>query len=180
MKTNLFLTGKPRVGKTTILKKVIKKLELVPGGFMVDRDGKERNWLSFYMLDARDFLFFKNKEVKKRVFAWREIPGEKWNISLEVFNEFGSNLLKKGYDTDIIIMDELGRFELKADKFKKSVVKALDSPYPVMGILKDEKNPFLDSIRERNDVILYRVTEYNREEVYLSVLHYLNKMLKNK
>jgi nucleoside-triphosphatase THEP1 len=49
-------------------------------------------------------------------------------------------------------MDELGRFELEAPLFLAAVTQALDSPVPVVGVLKAESNLFLDGIRARPDV----------------------------
>jgi nucleoside-triphosphatase len=48
-------------------------------------------------------------------------------------------------------MDELGRFELGSPAFLAAVGEALDSSVPVVGVLKAESNPFLDSIRARPD-----------------------------
>jgi len=48
-------------------------------------------------------------------------------------------------------MDELGRFELGSPAFLDVVREALASPIPVVGVLKAESNPFLDSIRARPD-----------------------------
>jgi len=54
----------------------------------------------------------------------------------------------------IVVMDELGRFELAEPVFLAAVREALDSPVPVVGVLKAESNPFLDAIRARPDTAI--------------------------
>ncbi len=52
----------------------------------------------------------------------------------------------------VVVMDELGRFELAAPRFQAVVRRALEAPVPVVGVLKAESNPFLDSIRAHPEV----------------------------
>jgi nucleoside-triphosphatase len=72
-------------------------------------------------------------------------------------------------------MDELGRFELEADKFQKEVFSLLASEKNVIGVIKAEENPFLDKIRQRNDIEIYQLNEDDQEQ--RAVL--LNKILEN-
>jgi len=55
MKKNIFLTGPPSSGKTTIIKKVIKKLGLPANGFYTEEERVAGKRLGFLMktLDGR-------------------------------------------------------------------------------------------------------------------------------
>ncbi len=53
-------------------------------------------------------------------------------------------------EADIVVLDELGRFELEVPEFTDAVKDALDALL-VVGVLKDESNWFLDGVRERTD-----------------------------
>ena len=55
MKKNIFLTGPPSSGKTTIIKKVIKKLGLPANGFYTEEERAAGKRLGFLMktLDGR-------------------------------------------------------------------------------------------------------------------------------
>ena len=179
MKNNIFLTGKMNSGKTTIIKKVINKLDLSTGGFMVGRDQQGLNWSSFYLLPAAVYLENKQKKIKKfkekGTFAWKDKEG-KIKIDAEVFDNYGVKLLNGGLNKDLIIMDELGRFELEAYNFQNKVLKFLKSNMFVLGVIKKEKNSFLNKVRDLLDNKPIIVREDNRDEVYNFVL----KELKNK
>ena len=80
------------------------------------------------------------------------------------------------YDSDIIIMDELGRFEIKAHDFQNKVIELLKSDKLVLGVIKLEKNKFLDKVRgllEKEPIV---VTEDNREYIYKDILKSIKKM----
>ncbi len=188
MANNYFLTGPIRVGKTTIILKLLDRLNLNPGGFFVGRAGKDKAWLKFYFIAAE--LYKKNrfnispadkaadnKVDKKLIFAYREDRCEKWVIRTEVFNNMGVELLENGICLDIVIMDELGNFEKRAKPFQDKVQELLDSNVLVLGVLKDADNPFLNLIKERSDLILTYVSKENRESVMNDYYHRLKKII---
>jgi len=181
IKKNIFLTGSVGVGKSTIIRKVIKQLSLNVSGFSVDREGKKNDWNSFYLVEASSY---NNDEQSKKSefnrFAFRNDYSKNWEINIQVFDEIGVQLLTNIDYADVVIMDELGRFELSAYQFQKKVEEVLTSDKPVLGVIKDESNAFLDKIRNRKDVQIFRVTLENREEVYKKVLSLIKQILSMK
>lgn len=110
----------------------------------------------------------------QKIFAHRENTAEKFKVQSEVFNNLGVELLRQ--QADIFALDELGRFELAAEKFQKEVFSLFDSEKIVIGILKAESNPFLDKLRQRDDLIIYQLKEYNqqqRAEIFTELLENL-------
>lgn len=85
----------------------------------------------------------------------------------EVFEKRGTEILRQSLEisNSIILMDELGFFEKDAEKFKKQVHRALDSEHMVLGVLKEKRNSFLDSIATRADVKVISVTLENRDGI---------------
>ena len=77
-------------------------------------------------------------------------------------------------------MDELGRFELRAYGFRQAVTDALDSPVPVVGVLKEDDNPFLNEIRSRDDTEILEVTEESRDDIRRYVEDWLSRVLAEK
>ncbi len=174
IKKNIFLEGFVGVGKSTIISKVIKQLSLNISGFSVAREGKKNNWNSFYLIDASSL----SKDNQPRKSEFNRFAN--WEINIQVFDKLGVQLLTNIDDADVVIMDELGRFELTAFKFQKKVKEILNSNKPVLGVIKDESNAFLDDIRNRKDVQIFRVTLENREEVYKEVLCLIKQIISMK
>ncbi|MGM0410430.1 MAG: nucleoside-triphosphatase [Bacillota bacterium] len=170
MGNNLFLTGDIGAGKSTIIKNLVKDINRDIGGFVVGMSGEKYNWNSFFLLPAS---YYKDKNLDR--FKSRENnvfvkKGENFvMINKEVFNVYGLQLLSNYKEKDLIIMDELGRFELFAPKFQNKVIEIIKSDILVLGVIKKEKNIFLNKVREilNNKELL--VTKENREEIYKMV-----------
>ena len=98
----------------------------------------------------------------QKIFAYRENTAEKFRVKAEVFDNLGVELLNQ--NGELIVMDELGRFELEAEKFQKEVFSLLASEKIVIGVIKAESNPFLDKIRQRDDIKIYKLEEYSKQQ----------------
>ncbi len=186
MPNNILITGDKYVGKSTIVKRILDKLNLKPGGFVVGRTGNIDQWLSFYLADPLDYYFHwqgKNSarfKKKCQIFATREHPAHDWEVRPEVFDDKGVQFLETGKNfRDIVIMDELGRFELKAFEFQKRVFEIMDSPKPVLAVVKDEHNEFLDKVRNRKDISMYRVKSKNHETVFENIYQELRDIMES-
>ena len=107
-------------------------------------------------------------------------PG-KWQGDAAVFNSKGCRALEKCLGKEeLVIMDELGIFERDALEFQASVFKILDSRLPVLGVLKNKSNPFLDRVRSHPAVSIWeypgpqaeeKLTDFLRRRVYGEVDH---------
>lgn len=120
--------------------------------------------------------FSKTKSMKLNkncVFAERLNAEEKFNVYPEVFDNCGVKLLNSS--KNIILIDELGRFELDAEEFKDKIFSLLDSDKLLIGVIKAESNIFLDKIKAREDVKVFKTTKDNRNEIY----NFLLEIVKN-
>lgn len=186
MPHNIVITGKKYIGKSTIVRRIIDKLDLKPGGFVVGRNGALDQWLSFYLTDP--LVYYENQDKKDlnfeencQIFAKRENIDAEWDVRTGVFNKLGVKLLEKGLKSrDIVVMDELGRFELKAEKFQQKVFEIFDREKSVIAVLKEEHNDFLDKIRSRDDVNIYRIKKDNHDTIYNKIYEELKKIINNK
>lgn len=173
---NIFLTGPIQVGKSTIIKSTLSGFQGTIRGFYTAPFFPANGQLRFVMRAV-------HPEDDCEQEAWICQPGEnKQYIAVtETFETIGVKLLQKALteDTDLIIMDELGFFESTASRFQAMVKKCLASPIPVLGVLKQKSTSFLDEIRYRDDIILFSVSEQNRDHtaalVRMKVQELLNK-----
>lgn len=74
---------------------------------------------------------------------------------------------------ELLVMDELGFLELAAPRFQAAVFAALRSKKPVLGVLKRERNGFLDGIRALSEVTLIEVRKDNRDGLPLEIAQLL-------
>ena len=172
---NIFLTGKPGSGKTTIIKKVISGLEVKIGGFYTEEIREKGERVGFKVRSSEGeegLLAHKNIKSKYRV--------GKYGVLVNSFEIIGVGALEKAVENaELIIIDELGRMELFSQKFQASVLKALDSPKPVLGVIQQKKNPFLNSIRKREDVNVITVQEENRDQIPSEIKDLIEDYFKN-
>lgn len=162
---NLFLTGRRHVGKSTIIQQVLLVHHLAWGGFTV---------ATVYSPSGEKTAFVLNTASgeKGAIAAWRD---GMWNPCPEVFETIGVKCLADCLAKKLAIMDELGRFELAAPLFQQKVYEVLDSPVPVLGVLQEVRNAFLDAIRHRPDVAVLTVTPENRENVLWQVQNFVQR-----
>ena len=91
--------------------------------------------------------------------------------NLAAFNTLGVRYIEAARPDGILIMDELGFFEAKADDFTAAVLKALAGDVPVVAAVKSRTDvPFLNAVRTAPGTEVFYITSENREELYRMLL----------
>lgn len=152
---NLFLTGKKGVGKSTLLKKALDSLDLSVGGYVTERifDGVYRKYAVRSLCKPYENYIIIKVDSRDDSKVWYP----------SVFEDNLVPLLDKSLSKDIIVLDELGSSENKIVKFTSKVFEVLNSSKIVFGVLQDGSCEFTDAIKSRDDVVIIRVTEENRD-----------------
>lgn len=65
----------------------------------------------------------------------------------------------------LVVIDEIGYMELKSRRFRELLVKALDSPAPLLSTVMMSRYEFTDTIKSRPDVEVIRVNTLNRDSL---------------
>jgi len=161
MVKNVFITGLPGCGKTSLIKEILKELRLNAGGFYTQeiREGGIRKGFKIITLDSKEgILAHVNVKSPYRV--------SKYKVNIKDLEEIGVNSIFEALKKNkICIIDELGKMELYSEKFKKVVLAALDSKNKVLGTIMLKPNPFCDRIKKRPDAKIFYLTSENREEI---------------
>lgn len=162
---NLFLTGKINIGKTTVLNSIIDRLNISNnniGGFSTKAFLENEKVKGFYIHPINYPL--QRPEFEKTIIGYTP-DGIRWIENTKTFEDFGVDILNYCLRNtfELIIMDELGFFENKANLFQQKVHKIIDSDKKVLGIIKFHQTIFLNSIRERKDVNVVEITKQNRD-----------------
>ena len=160
MKKNILFTGRPGVGKTTVIMKLISGLKEV-GGFYTEEIRERGERKGFRIVTLRG---------KKGILAHKDLKSPyrvgKYGVNIADLENIAGQSILLALDDDekkIVLIDEIGRMELYSPKFQEAVVKALDSPKRVIGTLQEKHNKFTDAIKQREDVEIVEVTLENRK-----------------
>lgn len=157
---NLLLTGKPGVGKTTLVERVVGELRgrLRLAGFTTGelRDAAGRR-LGFRIttLDGR--------EGELARVGWPSaVHVGRYGVNVEGFERLVLPELARR-DVDLLVVDEIGKMECASARFRRAVEDVLDAPVNVLATLGAAQQSFFQALRERPDVELFNLSERNRE-----------------
>jgi len=158
---NIFISGKPGCGKTTLIMEIIKELNLDAGGFYTQeiREKGIRKGFKIITLDGQEgILAHVSIESPYRV--------SRYKVNIKDLEEIGVNsILETLKENRLVIIDEIGSMEMKSEKFKKAVETALNSKNKILGTIKFTPDPFTNQIRKRKDTKILYLTKENRERI---------------
>lgn len=166
------IVGPRQVGKSTLIQKVLKDLNHPVWGFATK---KETSILDpelghpIYIYDA----------VGPRIQTEENLVGYCWDrrpiVYTEVFESFAQKLQTPPKDGSVILMDELGFMESKAENFCSTVLRYLDGDIPIIAAVKDKSTPFLDAVKSHPNCKCFFISEENREELSEEVLAFMKE-----
>lgn len=174
MKKNLFITGLPGTGKTTLIRKVLSTLP--PGvaacGFYTAemRESGERTGFTVSTLDGHSGLL---AHVR---FAGRARVG-RYGVDVAGFEGLVLPLLEPGR-ASLYVIDEIGKMECFSQSFCGKVRELLDSDFPVLGTVALKGGGFIAEVKSRGDTALYEVTIRNRDRLPDEIARALRELLR--
>ncbi len=157
IKNNIFLTGAPSSGKTTVIKKVIKSLNFPANGFYTEEERVAEKRIGFLMrtLDGKsDYLA--HQDIKSRFHIRR------YGVSIQNIENIAVPSIKPVMNS-IIVVDEIGKMECFSEIFKEAALNALDSSNIVVGTITFGGDDFILGIKKRGDLEIIEVTPDNRD-----------------
>ncbi len=170
MVKNIFITGIPGCGKTTLIKEILNKLKIEAGGFFTQeiRERGERKGFKIITLDGKEgILAHQNINSKFRV--------SKYGVNLKDLEEIAVPSILKAIDEGkIVVIDEIGKAELFSEKFKEAVFKALNSKNKVLGTIKISKDFFTEKIRKREDTKIFYLKREEKDKIKEEILKILS------
>ena len=182
---NIFVTGPPRSGKSTLIMDISKKLlELgieIRGIICPEIRISGRRW---------GFKVVVYPDGPEEILASIEIRSpyrvSKYGVNIAGFEKIVEEHLSKTLhdpQTKVILIDEIGKMELMSKKFRNFVEKALNSEKPILGVLGRIRDPIVQHIQHRKDTIIYTITREQtknqrqtiKQKILKTILRYLGQ-----
>ena len=181
MKKAFLLTGRPGVGKTTVLLRIVEKLRkqgLKIGGMISREVREEGSRVGFKIIDLdsgrEGWLAHVRQLVGPKIGKYRVCMEDLESIGVEA-------ILRAVKEAHVAVIDEIGPMELFSQRFKRAVVEALNSEKTILGTIHYRvKTPFIAEIKRREDIKIIEVTRWNREELPEEICHEILRILKEK
>ena len=171
--THALIVGAQGVGKSTLIKKVLRELALPVSGYETKKEDSLADpgfGMPVYIYPAGQ----EHMQSPDRLLGYR--GGLTPVTFLEAFDRFADRLNSET-DSGIVVLDEIGFMESGAESFCAAIMKKLDGNVPVIAAVKNVDTPFLISVREHPKCRCFHIDEENRDALYPQVLAYLKERL---
>jgi nucleoside-triphosphatase THEP1 len=156
---NILFTGPPRCGKSTLIQKIVQRIEKPMTGFFTSeiREKGQRVGFSITTLDGK-------KGILAHVNIRSLFKVGKYGVHIEDIDRIAVPSMTPSKGIEIVVIDEIGKMECFSKIFKKTLMAILDSNHRVIGSIAIKGGQFIQSIKERSDVQLIRLSEENRDK----------------
>lgn len=171
---HILIVGPRQVGKSTLINKVIQAADRPVWGFVTKKE-------SDFLIPDHGHPVYIYDAVGPRIRSKENLVGYCWNhhpeVYTEVFNNYAKKLQCEPPKGSIILMDEIGFMESKADDFRNAILKHLNGEVPVIASVKDKSNPFLDAVKSHPNCKVFQISEENREHLTKEIITFLKKQI---
>ncbi|MBN2223282.1 MAG: AAA family ATPase [Deltaproteobacteria bacterium] len=162
-KRHILITGSPGVGKTTLIASIVVRLPGTKTGFITReiRKGGVRKGFIIETLDGE-------RASLAQVTPFGSPRVGKYRVISESIRRVGVPAI--GGRADFIVIDEIGKIEGTPEGFIRAVHKVLAGPSTVIATIAGNGNSFIEEIKLRPDVQLFKMTLRNRDSLAEDIL----------
>ncbi|KAG2543756.1 hypothetical protein PVAP13_9NG758000 [Panicum virgatum] len=185
----LLVTGPPGVGKTTLVMRVFETLRashpnLTIRGFYTRevRESGERVGFEVVTLDGRSGPLASSKVSSPESVRWPTVG--KYKVDVASLESLALPELQVKEETDLFIIDEVGKMELFSSAFFPSVMRVIESNIPVLATIPIPRNgrdiPGVARLRNHPGAAIFTLNTGNRDMMRETIYNQLNCLLQKR
>jgi len=176
--STILITGRPGVGKTTVMKKVIAGLRdrgWTVGGMITSEIRQSGRRIGFQVIDliSGETGILAHIELKKGPRVGR------YHVNIEDLERIGVQAIQRALQiAEIVCCDEIAPMELSSPRFREAVKAVLSSGRPFLATVhRSAGGSLIEELRGDSDVTFITVTLHNRERIPQEIVTSIEKSL---
>jgi nucleoside-triphosphatase len=159
----LLLTGHPGIGKTTIIRQIIKDLGDKAGGFYTEEifGPGGRKGFRLFTLDGKEAV------IAHKDFRDPKMPRVgRYGVDINALDRVGVAAMQRAMQQKkIVVVDEIGKMELLSSAFRDTLMLTILGPAPVLGTVIFKPHPEGDVFKLLAQVTLWEVNQRSRVDM---------------
>lgn len=161
MNKAILLTGDPGIGKTTLLRDILRDRNLPAGGFYTREVRVEGTRVGFEIVTL-DGMVGRLAHIE----SGSKLRVGRYGVDLEALEQIGVPAIQHAMEDQIlVVIDEIGPMEIYSEVFRTVVMRALSADVTLFGTIVKRSVPFADQVKMQPRVKLIEVTVRNRENL---------------
>jgi nucleoside-triphosphatase len=163
---NILITGAPGCGKTTLFKRLAKELRhLQPVGFYTQEIREEgvRKGFGLTSLDGK-------KGLLAHVDLSSGFRVGRYGVDVVGFEKFIRRIPFPGEETNLVMIDEIGKMECFSKAFQRLISELLVSEKSFIATTAIKGGGFIAQIKQRTDIRFFHVTRKNQDAIIAQII----------
>lgn len=174
MKMHALIIGDRGVGKSTLIRRVLKELKRPVFGYETKKEEALED-------PARGCPIYIYDAGKPHCRTAENLIGYHADTDFDAFtaafDRYAPKLMEHPEENTVVELDEIGFLEAKSEAFCRAVLRLMDGERPVIAAVKNRDIPFLNRIREHPNARCFFITPENRDVLFGEVLVFLQQQL---
>lgn len=166
MPNNLIITGRTGIGKTALIKRIIKDLAMLLLRGYYTEPIYENEISKGFRVNTMDY----QEQILAHVYIEGPYHIKGFGVNVEGFEKLVLPQLDVNEPCDLFIIDEISRLSCMSEKFRALLPVVFNSEIPVVSTMSLVSDPGMQKLMKMKGVTVIQMTESNKESLWKNVL----------